>query len=373
MMKKKIAVLHYAFLKGGAESLCAWTLQALQNDFDVTLFTLADININILNEMYGTNVEIDRISVKSFFPDWVLPLVEYYYSNFCFLNAVSYHIFMRYFKKFKDSFDLIISTYNEMDFGKKGIQYIHYPGMVQSRIRGIISNFSDARMKSNISLTNSEFTRNVISEMYDITSHIIRPPVFSDFPNICWKDKELGFICSARLAQQKDIEGIIEILRKVRHRGYKIHLHVTYIGYNKKYEKRIKKLQKDYSTWITLHKNMNRKEYIQLLAQHKFSIHNRKEPFGIVVAEQLEAGCIPFVRDIGGQVEIIGHHNFLMFKNKNEAVKKIVSMLSSKGKQKEMLHFLTLRAKQFSQKKFMAEMRAVVLDFFKKIKKPDKS
>ena len=78
----------------------------------------------------------------------------------------------------------------------------------------------------------------------------------------------------------------------------------------------------------------------------------------------IKAGCIPFVPSSGGQIEIIGKNNSLTFKNKKEAVQKIVNVLSNSKKQKELQNYLLKRRNLFSEKRFMKEIQVIVENFF---------
>ena len=60
-----------------------------------------------------------------------------------------------------------------------------------------------------------------------------------------------------------------------------------------------------------------------LLRGHRFGIHCRShEPFGIAVAELAAAGCVTFVPDGGGQVEIVDHPD-LIYTSPEAAIEKI--------------------------------------------------
>ena len=55
------------------------------------------------------------------------------------------------------------------------------------------------------------------------------------------------------------------------------------------------------------------------MAQHRYGIHTMEnEHFGIGVAEMVRAGCIPFVHDSGGPVEIVGGRSELRFRDAPE-------------------------------------------------------
>jgi glycosyltransferase involved in cell wall biosynthesis len=109
---------------------------------------------------------------------------------------------------------------------------------------------------------------------------------------------------------------------------------------------------------------VDRDKFNELLRTHRYGIHVREnEHFGIGVAEMLRAGCLPFVPASGGPVEIVGDNRGLTFDDEQEAMEKIVRVLSSSERQRELLDRLTERKALFSTERFEAEMRGVVDQF----------
>ena len=52
----------------------------------------------------------------------------------------------------------------------------------------------------------------------------------------------------------------------------------------------------------------------------------KNEHFGIAVAEMMQAGCITFIHDSGGQTEIVNLRE-LRYQTKEEAIEKIIQVL----------------------------------------------
>ena len=40
---------------------------------------------------------------------------------------------MRYTRRFIDRFDVLVGVHNETDYGRRGIQYVHYPTYLRPR------------------------------------------------------------------------------------------------------------------------------------------------------------------------------------------------------------------------------------------------
>lgn len=361
----KIAVYYPAFLGGGAETVGLWMLEALQQNYDLTLFTLAAVDFDRLNALYGTSLSLQSVTVQSFFAGWLRPMVNSLIANNQHIRLLLFHWLLRSLKVHRDRYDLLISAYNAVDFGKPGLQYIHWIKVLETNaFYNQISNFSIERMKQNHSITNSYTVAEYIQQEYGCTANVLYPPVVLNTPNLSWEQKENAFICSGRITEAKQPHKVIAILKRVRQQGFDVKLYLTGGGggaYAWKYQNFVKKLVKENADWITLYENLSYQAYAQILAKCRFGIHFKQEPFGISIAEMVKAGAIPFVRDQGGQIEIVGKQNHaLMFRNEQEAVDKIVTVLRHSEQQKNLRLALNEQRNLFSTQRFMVELNHIV-------------
>lgn len=367
----KIAVYYPAFLGGGAETVALWMLEALEEKYDLTLFTVSDINFERLNAMYGTTLSYQKIQVKSLFPTFFNSIADFLIANNKQIRMLLFHLSIRHIKANQEDYDLLISAYNAADLGKKTIQYIHWVKVLEgNQWCEKISDFSIAQLKKNLSLSNSQVVRKAVQKAYGIDSTVLYPPVVLDIPDELKIKKENAFICSGRITKAKQPDMIIKILEQVRAKGFDVKLHLTGGGggaYALKYERSIKKLAAENADWITLYENLEYADYVKVVARCKYGIHYKKEPFGISIAEMVKAGAIPFVRSQGGQVEIVGAQNQdLFFGDEEEAIAKIIAVLSSPEKQSILLEALKAQKQLFSTQRFMAEMTRFVDDYFER-------
>ncbi|MEA5513661.1 glycosyltransferase [Nodularia sp. UHCC 0506] len=367
---KKIAIYYPYFMGGGAEAVGLWIIQALKDQYDITLFTLGDIQLKKLNSMYGTSIFDEDIKIKSILPpflDIICYLIMAKNNNF---RMLFFHLLIRIFKQNSHKYDLVMSGYNAMDMGQKGIQYVHWIKVLEGKpFHRKISAFSQKQLLQNISIANSYCVADNFNKHYGINANVVvYPPVVIETPDIDWMDKEEAFICSGRIVEAKQPHKVIKILKTVRERGFDIQLHITGGGggfYEWKYLNLVKKMVKQNSDWITLHENLPYKEYIQVLGKCKYGIHFKQEPFGISIAEMVKAGAVPFVKSEGGQIEIVGQHNQeLFFNNEQEAVEKIIDVLSNSAKQNKLLQSLNQQKDLFSTQRFMSEINDVVASYF---------
>lgn len=366
---KRIAVCYHIFMGGGAETVGLWMLEALKEKYHVTLYTVADVNLEQLNSMYGTSLTRDCIKVESLIPASLAQISNFFIANNGSLKRFFIHLLIRHFKACQADYDLAISAYNAMDLGRKGIQYIHWVKVIESsNFYHWISQFSEGNMRNNISIANSDLVAETVKKTYGKEPIVVYPPVVIDISEIPWEHKENAFICSGRLTETKQPHKAIRILKQVREKGFDVKLYITGGGggmYAERYKRFLKKMVEENSDWVMLYENLKYKDYVKVLAKCRYGIHYKKEPFGISIAEMLKAGAIPFVRSQGGQTEIVGEENQeLFFDGEEEAVKKIVDVLSNPSKQENLLAILDKRKYLFSTDKFKKDIVGVVEDYF---------
>ncbi|MCJ7786760.1 glycosyltransferase [Patescibacteria group bacterium] len=334
-MKKKIAILHPHFGWGGGETVCVWMIHALKDKFEIDLIiTEKKVTIYKINKFYETNFNDHDFNIINVF----FPIRGYLLQN---------HLVQRYFKNNSKKYDFAISTNNEMDFGKKGIQYIHYP-ILEKKKKNILkklytkfvfflSKYQSKRMQNNLTYTNSLWTKRQIKKIYNLESKVIYPSLVDEFPFVNREEKKEGFVCLGRITPAKELEKVIEILSEVKKKFPSITLDIIGHIEEKKYFKKIENMVNKKSDWIKLRTNLSGKELKESMIKFKYDIHGMKnEHFGIVILEMIKAGMIPFVANDGGQVEIVDDEN-LIYRDREDAVKKIEKVLKNNLWQKEIL------------------------------------
>lgn len=365
--RTKIAVLYPAFLGGGAEAVGLWILEALKDQYEVTLFTVAGVDFDRLNAMYGTHLSDETIKTESLFSGKRAAFVNSCIANNWHIRMVLFHTLIRRLKAQRHDFATCVSAYNAVDFGDKGINYIHWINVLDSsKFYNLLSDTKPERVKNYCNLANSKMVAERIEGAYKTTPEVLYPPVVIDVQDVPWDEKEYAFICSGRLTLPKEPHKVIEILSRVRDRGHRIKLHMTAGGggvYAWKYRNRIREMVAERSDWITLHENLSYADYTDVLSKCQFGIHYKTEPFGISIAEMIKAGAVPFVRSFGGQVEIVGEDNKeLFFYDPDEAVEKICFVLENEPLQAQMREAMVAQKTLFSTERFMTEFQQVVAE-----------
>ncbi len=373
LKRKRIGIAYPRFGFGGSEARALWALQALCPDYDVSLITYGPVDLSRLNQYYGTTLQ------EGVFKLLRVPLPPGLVAGK--LRLLQMRFLQRYCKRVAPQFDLMISACNPYDFGVPGIQCIaDFSFLPEQRfnldpvlrkakdwryrdsalLRGylklceFVSPSNPAGWTRGLVIANSKWSASVLREMFGIESRLLYPPVVGEFPEVPFEERETGFVCLGRMVPEKRIEVAIEIVNRVRCSGHpEVHLHLVGEIDNSAYGRELWRLCARYKDWIFSEGTLIGESKKRLLAGHRYGIHAReKEPFGIAVAELVKAGCIPFVSNDGGQVEIVDHAA-LTYSSIEEAAKKILTVLDSAELQHSLRMHLSTAGRQFSVEAFM--------------------
>jgi glycosyltransferase involved in cell wall biosynthesis len=375
---------------GGGSCVTAWALQALRRDWEVTIFCASYPDFDGVNKHFGTNLQKEDFSI------WQLPFPLRHLDKLDPdpFSAQRLAWLMRFCQARCHQFDVVVSTDDEIDFGRPGVQYTHYPHMechlsafrsVENLTRGQkikallsgklrpwlwISGIKLSRIRSNLMVTNSHWTARQINRIYGVEPVVLYPPVRWSGEKRDRADRKPSFISLGRLSPDKRLMEVIDIMERVRQRGFEIELEI--IGNEDQvagqtFIRRLRERIVQAGGWVRLHESIDRAELEAVVSGSRFGIHAMiDEHFGIAVAEMMRAGCIVFVPDNGGQVEIIGKEPGLCYRSDDDAVEKICALLTDETEQDRLQSALGQRADNFSESRFMDGMREIVTDFASK-------
>ena len=355
---------------GGKQALVSQILEVLSIEHEVTLVTFdKHFDSSFLDLRYGL-----ELKKRKFFVVNPYPFISLTHNRFWFLRN---HLLTRFAKKNAKDFDLFFSASGELDLGeKKGVQVLYFPaptlfnkkggsfiGSLIRRICFALSGMSIKNMRKNKTISISEWVAQQANKEYGISSTIIYPWVenLSNNTNFIklFEHRKTGFVCVARFSKEKRIQDIISILKKVHEHNSGIHLHIVGDIQDKIYFEEIKNNTKN-DKWIHLEGKLAREEMIKLLVTHKFGIHAmHNEHFGIVIAEMLFAGMIPFVHNSGGQVEIVAKDQRLIYGSIDDAVEKIKLVLESQDND-GLLDTLEQNKIQFTREEFKKKILVLI-------------
>lgn len=163
----------------------------------------------------------------------------------------------------------------------------------------------------------------------------------------CWEAREDAFLSISRIAPEKRIEQIIEILHRVRRSGQEVSLYLCGAIGKGPYGEYVRELCRQHASWVRPWGAVVGAKKAQVLGKCKFGISaNPTEAFGISVAEMIKAGQIVFAPFGGGQVEIL-EHEALLYSCAEDAVEKILRVLGSPELQLRLRAHLARQALEF--------------------------
>jgi glycosyltransferase involved in cell wall biosynthesis len=384
--RPRVAVVQPGMGFGGSEAGVLWTLEALKGACDVSLITIGEVDLQRLNAYYGSRLDPQDFSVRHA----PMPIGLRKPERFAALRG---RFLQRYVQRVAPEFDVLISTYGLVDFGRPGLALVAdfsfveewrfslHPGVrswnkwwygrglvrrVYLALCDWVSPVSPDVWKRSVILANSNWTADLMRTKLNVQVRTVYPPVAGNFPEVSFSDRENGFVCLGRISPEKRVDAVIDILSQVRRRGHNVHLHLLGGLDDSPYSATIKKLADQNKDWVYLEGWAVGEKKKVLLASHRYGIHGREnEPFGIAVAEMANAGCIVFVPNGGGQVEIV-NHPALIFKDEADAVNKIEAVLNNSAEQETLRAHLRQNAGRFSPQSFQAQIRQEVEAFLER-------
>jgi glycosyltransferase involved in cell wall biosynthesis len=300
-------------------------------------------------------------------------------------RLVKLSLLMRYTRRVSAGFDVVFGVFNETDYGRRGIQYVHYPTYLRPRPavdlrwyhppqRGLniyyrltdwIAGFSLERMKHNVTLVNSDWTGAHVERFLGIQTQTLYPPVVDPAPGLPWSDRTNGFLAIGRVSPEKEFERVMRVLARVRERVPDVTLTVvgTWDRHARRYRDHLLALATSLGSWIDFRHDLSRDQVRNLMATHRYGIHGmREEHFGMAAAELARAGCIVWVPRGGGQMEVVGGEPALMYDSEDDAVEKIARTLASPAEQDRLRQVLTA-SERFSTANFVRQVRDIVEEF----------
>jgi len=360
----------YVGASGGGNVVAAWALQALREEFQVTLATLGPVDCPALNRNFATSLGDGDFHLR-IAPARYQALLRAMPTRGALMQIAIATRWARALDA-RERFDVLLSTQNEMDFGRPGLQYVHYPWAYFPRpeielawfhrIPGVLAAYygachgiaggSASGRGANLSLANSRFVAGKIKELYGVDSEIVYPPVPGRFPDVPWEERRTAVVAIGRMHPVKRWEMAVEIVDLVRSRGIDLGLTLICQPEDDRYGRRLAALAVS-RPWFRVLTNLTREQLAREVAGHRYGIHTMEdEHFGIAVAEMVRAGAIPFVHHSGGPVEIVGGRRELCFRNSAEAAGLLAAVIGDAALAEQLRARLALQRERFSSEAF---------------------
>lgn len=364
----------------GAESVCVNILDALQGEYELTLLTLSPFDIDAANEQFGTNVA-RSLTIRT--PRHIRNLADFWTGvlNTLFGRTGAYPrlhaaLLSWHARQNCSEYDLVISTWNEANFGHRSIVYVHSPAFNLRRTpepHGIsgtkseafdyllsrLAGFPESELDSDLVATNSSWTRNLIETVYDRQGMVIPPPVLTDgIKRRPWSERECGFVTVGRIAPDKRTKKCIEIVDDVHDEIPDAHLHLIGPGSDveAEYVEDVREMAQSRG-YVLYEGQVSRERLTKLLASHRYGLHGKEnEHFGISVAEFVAAGMLPFVAPGGGQAELVNDQSALTYDSRADAVDKIVAAMHGDRDPIALRDTLPDIETEYGQERFQSEI-----------------
>jgi glycosyltransferase involved in cell wall biosynthesis len=174
----------------------------------------------------------------------------------------------------------------------------------------------------------------------------------------------VNFVSLGRIHPDKRQLDAIDIVEGVRHRGHDAGLYLVGDAGGDEYAEKVRLRAKAAGPWVRLCHDISRDELEDLLSANRYGLHTmHNEHFGIAVAEFVRAGCIVFVHDSGGPVEIVGNERSLRYDSPEDAVERICRVLESDAEQDRLRTRLDQQSAVFSEENFTRDIRKIVKSF----------
>lgn len=380
--RPRVVIGHPFLGRGGSEARVMWLIEALKRDCDVTVVTTGGWNLDELNLTYGTQVRPCDANVRLAPFPWLLRRYP--------LAMLRWAYYQRYCREIAGEFDVRISAYNCTDWGSPAIQFIAdfawdpasrkrdggpSPGlfyrdtMLRKAYLGAAQRLMRPSgrdlLREDFVVANSHWTAHRLVTLGARVRALISPEIVGSFANVPWSERENAFVSISRIAPEKRIEFIIEVLAAVRRRGFPVSLWVAGKVERDPYGRLIEDLCRKHADWVHRAGYVTGEAKAELLSRVRYGFSAcPHEAFGISVAEMTCAGCISFVHAETGAAEIVDHPA-LLFTDAAEAEERIVAVLGSERLQAELRDHLARRAEVFGVNNVLREFRRVVGDFLR--------
>ena len=370
---------------GGGNGVAAWALQALVPEFDVTVLSWWPVDVTPINRFFGTSLRAGSFATIAVPASWrVLP--DHLPVPAALIRS---SLVMRYTRRVVDDFDVVMGLHNETDYGRRGIQYVHYPTYLRPRPQvdmrwyhafspalnayyasaDRLAGFSLERMKSNLTLCNSRWTGERIERLLGVQARTVYPPVLDAGDVPAWSTRTCGFVAMGRISPEKEYERVIRIVARVRESAPSVTLTIvgTYDARSAAYYRSLVALAQSLDpsgSWFSISRDLSRADVRTLLTTTRYGIHGmREEHFGMAPAEMVRAGMVVWVPDGGGQVEIVGKASELRYADEDDAVNKILDVMQQPAEERRLREYLRVHGERFSHVRFMDDMREIVRTF----------
>ncbi len=295
-------------------------------------------------------------------------------------------------KALSGMFEVCVSTYNELDFGKPGIQYIHHPSfanrallkemhilgrqsvldrvpqleLIHRKIVSRISGDTEIGFARNLTLVNSVFMRDLVSRAYGFCSEVVYPAAVVDLSNIggsSWMEREERFVTISRIAADKGLLALIDLFSSLQKEFPRADFAILGRGHDTGYENLLSLRAKELGVRLKIVKDLSDREMKAYLEKTKYYVQGKvNEHFGIAVVEAVAAGCLVMVHDSGGPTEIVQRSD-LRFNSSEDLISKIKRLIDDPPLRFQVISDTQAGLSRFTLSAFNSRLDATIRPF----------
>jgi glycosyltransferase involved in cell wall biosynthesis len=380
--RPRLALIHPWLLpSGGSEPVALWTAEELKSDFDVEILTMGESSLDELNTAYGTSLAEPEVRFVR------LPIPRLFKMHGDAWRSIR---LIRRVRARAREFDVLLSSYNVMDFGRPGIQYIsdfsffdplrralmedarnwrkgfRRAGAVRRgylALARVLSGQMKGGWKRNVTVANSAWSRGLLADVFGVKASVVFPPVPRIDSPLPWERRAEGFVSIGRIVPEKRVIEMIDILARVRSAAPELVYHVAGRVPDSPYGRAVVDKARTAGRWVALEGPVFGPAKTERLAGYRYGLAGcLHESFGIAAAEMVRAGMIVWVPASGGQTEIVDHPD-LTYDDDADAAVKIGRVLRDPARQAALRAHLARQAEKFSVERFRAGIREAVTRF----------
>lgn len=358
---------------GGGEGVANWMIQVLVGRGSVTVLTWEPPDLEAIDRYYGTHLSQEPIKFIS-----VAPMLRHVLRRLGLPHRMlAGRLLQRRAGSLRNKYRHCFTAFNLLDLGTPpAVQYVHHPSPphqaainpwsdnpwvnviwpIYLKFLDLLFRSSQERIRQNISVTNSYWTARAIkSQGVSKVKRVLYPPALGRPTGHTFGPRKFGFISIGRLAPEKNWIDLIHIVEGVRTRGYEVTLTLAGSRYHQQTLEEVKAMLEERRDWLALLLDPPRTVLDQAIAEHRYGIHGmRYEHYGMAVAELVLGGCLTFVHDSGGQVEIVPQPE-VRYQSIENAVEIISAVLAEPTLQEDLLARQSEHSRIFTRQRFVED------------------
>lgn len=365
-------VAHPVWGRGGAEAAAMWIIEALSQDFDVTIYTRGGFDSFELDQLASTPLRQGRFRI-----------VVCDQANLWPVGTMAHSSFIRSLYGVSARFDLRVTASGVMHWGRPAMHFLSsviwnnalaerfnapnaasQMGAARRVVRRVAEWSSGERarpLNDDIFIANSSWTAEQVKPFCPGPIHVLPPAVLRPNTASAWETREQGVLVFGRVSPEKQIETCIRIVERVRAEGHAIKLCIAGPDGDAAYVDRINALCRERSEWVERAPLVLGAEKQRLLGRFRYGLSACAiEAFGIATAEMAASGMLVIVPEAGGQREIITDPR-QRFTNAKEAVDRLLGILRDEGLEMQLHDAARGAIERFLPERFIETVRGLAV------------